>query len=156
MKYLYKENGKYIFEKSVILNCDIKELFSFHLDTNNLPLISPPFPKVKLKFMSDNPLVVNSKIVVNISFFLFSLNWTILIKEIVEPELVVDCQDKGIFEYWCHSHIFENYKGHVKMIDKVEFLPPYGMLGRLLLPFFFLQLIIMFNYRHKKTKNLFG
>ena len=36
------------FIKSSYINCDVKSLFDFHLDTNNLTFITPPDTRVEL------------------------------------------------------------------------------------------------------------
>ena len=146
---------KYIFEKSVAIKCNLKELFKFHLDTNNLPEISPPFPRAKVKKISEIPLQKGSTVIVSLNFFLFKTDWEILIEELEENKLIGDFQTKGIFDYWYHSHIFDLRGNQVIMTDKVEFIPPLGVLGRILIPLIQLQLFVMFNHRHKKTKLIF-
>lgn len=146
---------KYELIQSVELETEIGEIFKFHLDTNNLPEISPSFPKASVKSISDVPLKQDSTVTVTLNFILFKTDWEILIEKVIENELIVDLQKKGLFEYWSHSHIFESKNGKVIMTDKVEFIPPFGFLGRLSLPFIRLQLTQMFNYRHKKTKQIF-
>ena len=37
------------FEKTTLIDCSAKELFDFHLDTNNIKLITPKHTKVELK-----------------------------------------------------------------------------------------------------------
>lgn len=145
----------YTFEKSVEIKCDIDELFKFHLDTNNLPLISPPFPKAFIVKISDVPLKEGSQVIVSLNFIFSKSEWEILIEKVIQNKLIIDLQQKGIFEYWRHSHIFEPKGDRVLMSDKIEFIPPFGLLGKLSLPLIKLQLRLMFNYRHKKTKMIF-
>lgn len=148
-------NKKYAFQKSVSINCDLDELFKFHLDTNNLPKISPSFPKATIKQISDIPLKKGSNVTVLLNFLIFKTDWEIFIKEIEPNKLIGDYQTKGIFEYWYHSHIFDQEGNRVVMTDRVEFIPPLGLLGRLFIPLIKIQLKLMFNYRHKKTKAIF-
>lgn len=152
---MQNEKKKYLFQKSVTINSNNDVVFNFHLDTNNLPKISPSFPKASLKSISDMPLKKESTVTIELNFFLFKLDWEILIKELIPNKLIGDLQLKGIFEYWYHSHIFDVKGEQVIMTDKVEFIPPFGKFGKLLIPFIRLQLSIMFNYRHKKTKLFF-
>ncbi|WP_262363676.1 hypothetical protein [Aliarcobacter cryaerophilus] len=37
-----------IFEKITLIDCTAKDLFDFHLDTNNIKLITPKHTKVEL------------------------------------------------------------------------------------------------------------
>jgi ligand-binding SRPBCC domain-containing protein len=145
----------FLFEKSVFINCRIDELYNFHLDTNNLPKISPSFPKASIKKISEIPLREGSSLTVTLNFFLFKTDWEILIKKVEQNKFIGDLQVKGIFEYWYHSHIFESKGDGVIMTDKVEFIPPFGFIGKIFLPVIKIQLYTMFNYRHKKTKLIF-
>lgn len=146
---------KYEFIQSVEIEAELGELFQFHLDTNNLPKISPGFPKASIKSISDIPLKKGSSVTVTLNFIVFKTDWQILVDEVIENKLIVDLQMKGLFEYWSHSHIFEAKNDKVVMTDRVEFIPPFGIVGKLLLPFVQLQLKFMFKYRHRKTKQLF-
>ena len=143
---------KYHFEKSVRINCDINELFDFHRDVNNLSKISPGYVKTEIVELSDNPLKLNSKIVLKVKLIILSIYWHIRISELQKPHKIVDLQEKGIFKYWMHTHQFEGTGNGVVMTDKIEFIPPIGVIG---LPFVKLQLMQMFRYRHKKTKEIF-
>lgn len=147
---MQNEKKKYLFQKSVTINSNNDVVFNFHFDTNNLPKISPSFPKASLKSISDIPLKKDSTVTIELNFFLFKLDWEILIKKLEPNKLIGDFQQKGIFEYWYHSHIFDVKGEQVIMTDKVEFIPPFGIFGRLFLPLILLQLSMMFNYRHKK------
>jgi ligand-binding SRPBCC domain-containing protein len=134
-----KDKKKYIFQKSVDIKCGLEELFNFHLDTNNLPKISPSFPNASIKKISEVPLRKNSTVTVSLNFLLFRSDWEILIRELEANKLIGDLQ-KG---------------NEVKMTDKVEFIPPFGVLGMCLIPLIRFQLNMMFRYRHKKTKMIF-
>lgn len=143
------------FTKSVLINTEINKLFDFHTNPENLNKISPPFLKVKIKSISDIPLVKDSLIVLEVGNFGFVTEWKVQIKECQKPTLVKDLQLKGLFGFWEHSHIFEVAGDKVKMTDSIDFTPPFGFLGYFLCPFIFLGLNVMFSIRHKKTKELF-
>ncbi|MCF8412762.1 MAG: SRPBCC family protein [Melioribacteraceae bacterium] len=146
---------KYLFQKFIEIKAPQNEVFEFHRDTNNLPIISPPFPKAQILSMSEIPLIRGSEIVIQLNFLLFRQVWEITISEFEIPTMISDFQKRGLFEYWHHYHIFEPTEHGVKMIDKVEFTPPLGILGRIVNPLIFLQLELMFRYRHRKTKEYF-
>ncbi len=42
------------FEKTTLIDCSAKELFDFHLDTNNIKLITPKHTKVELLDYEDS------------------------------------------------------------------------------------------------------
>lgn len=146
---------KYTFEKSVLIKTEIGKLFQFHADTNNLALISPPGIKTEIELMSHTPLRRNSTVVLLLSKFGLKLRWKIRIAEYSFPGIIADSQEKGLFKYWLHYHIFENENGAVRMTDRIEFIPPFGILGLAAVPVMKFQLDKMFAYRHSKTKEIF-
>lgn len=133
----------------------MEDIFNFHCDTENLPKISPPGIKAEIVYMSERPLKLNSEIIIKLSKFLFHMDWIIHIKNYEYPKLISDYQEKGIFNYWHHYHIFEEADGKVKMTDRIHYIPPFGILGKLVNRIIRMQLNSMFNYRHKQTKILF-
>lgn len=143
------------FTKSVIIKTDINKLFEFHRDTNNLNLISPKFIKSEINYITDIPLIKGSEISLKVKMFVLYNEWIVKISECNPPYLIKDLQVKGLFKHWHHSHKFEETKQGIKMTDEIEFLPPFGFMGYLALPFIYFSLYLMFNYRHKKTKELF-
>ncbi len=143
------------FESSILIKTNIKKLFNFHRNTNNLKHITPSFIKVNVKNISHIPLKKDSFITLVISLFGLSTNWEVKITECVEPYLIKDLQMRGVFKYWLHHHIFEQQGSYVKMTDRIEYLPPFGYFGIITYPIFKLILNITFKYRHKKTKELF-
>ncbi len=141
--------------KSVDIKCDRGELFRFHLNTNNITVISPPFPVVSDIKMSSNPLAKGSTVNLTVSFILFKMKWFLEVSEVEGNSLVRDTQLKGPFKAWVHDHIFEDIPGGTRMTDEVRFIPPFGLLGLLALPFVYLQLHLMFSDRHRRTKKYF-
>lgn len=143
------------FRKSVTINVNKEKIFNFHLDTTNISVISPPFPKVLKVEMSEKPLKKGSKVSLEIDFLLFRQNWLIKISEVISGSLITDLQETGPFKFWEHNHRFTGEDGAVVMMDEIRFLPPFGIFGWLALPFVYLQLYLMFSDRHRRTKKYF-
>lgn len=143
------------FRKSVTINVNKEKIFNFHLDTTNISVISPPFPKVLKVEMSEKPLKKGSKVSLEIDFLLFRQNWLIKISEVISSSLITDLQETGPFKFWEHNHRFTGEDGAVVMMDEIRFLPPFGIFGWLALPFVYLQLYLMFSDRHRRTKKYF-
>jgi len=143
-------------EKSVLIDCQIEEIFDFHCDTNNLPLISPNYIKATI-IKIDKPVRLNSEIILQIlQYNLIKTNWHIRISDFEKNKIISDLQIKGPFKFWEHSHIFELIDGKVKMTDKIKYELPFGFIGKILNSLFFKKLIHnQFVFRHKKTKELF-
>lgn len=140
---------------SVLINVELEKIFNFHLDTTNISVISPPFPKVLKVEMSEKPLKKGSKVKLVIDFLLFKQIWLIDIAEVIPGSLITDLQEEGPFKFWEHNHQFTKKNGAVLMTDEIRFLPPFGIFGWLALPFVYLQLYLMFSDRHRRTKKYF-
>jgi len=146
---------KFKFEKSVVIKAGLRELFNFHLNTQNITIISSPFPVIEKIEMSSNPLKTDSTVSLLLNFLIFRQNWIMKISEVKPFEVVTDIQVKGPFKVWEHKHIFEGTKAGVKMTDNIIFSPPWGVIGLLTLPLLYLQLYLMFSDRHRRTRNFF-
>lgn len=146
---------KFKFEKSVFINAGLEELFNFHLNTQNITIISSPFPQIKKIDMSSNPLKTDSTVSLLLDFIIIKQTWEMKISEVKPYEVITDTQIKGLFKWWEHRHIFEATKGGVKMTDNIVFLPPWGVIGLLTLPLLYLQFYLMFSDRHRRTKKFF-
>lgn len=147
---------EYVFVKRLtIRNAEIDDLWLFHADTNNLPVISPPFPFVKLLEISDIPLKKGSRIKLIVNFIVFSSVWEIEIADAARPHFIADNQIKGIFRKFYHIHKFEKNAEGVVMTDHITYSPPLPFLTGLQNIFIIIQLNQMFRFRHKKTKEYF-
>ncbi|MBP7542450.1 MAG: hypothetical protein KA747_02475 [Ignavibacteriaceae bacterium] len=146
---------KFKFEKSVVIKAGLRELFNFHLNTQNITIISSPFPVIEKIEMSSNPLKTDSTVSLLLNFLIFRQNWIMKISEVKPFEVVTDIQVKGPFKVWEHKHIFEETNAGVKMTDNIIFSPPWGVIGLLTLPLLYLQLYLMFSDRHRRTRNFF-
>ena len=61
----------------------------------------------------------------------------------------------GPFGAWSHTHSFTAEAGGTRVDDRVEYEPPFGLIGKLIDPFVVRPaLAFMFNYRARKTREL--
>ncbi len=85
------------------------------------------------------------------------MNWVTEITHIKQNEYFIDEQRLGPYGFWQHQHHFEKIEGGIKMIDKLYYALPYGILGRLANSIFAKnELKKMFSYRTKKIEEIFG
>lgn len=141
------------FEKSIILNCTLQEVFDFHLDVNNLKRITPPDMKVILLnevIKVEQGTVLKIKSIKNF----IPTYWEVEIKKIDSPNLLVDYAIKSPFKYWEHSHIFTKRGNQVELKDVVIYKLPFGKLGKLFDFFIKKELEKMFEFRHQITKKI--
>lgn len=141
------------FIKSSYINCEIKSLFDFHLNTNNLTYITPPDTKVELLTKDFKPQVSQILKIKSIKYFI-PMTWEVRIEKIDEPNLLVDIALKSPFAFWEHKHIFIQHEKMCELKDVITFKMPFGILGKLLNGFVKKDLQKMFDFRHKVTKEI--
>ena len=97
-----------VFERSTEIAAPIEDVFAFHLDTRNVPLITPPAQQVT-EIEGSFPLVVGAIVDMKVrqSPVPTAQPWRIRIVAIEEPTLVVDeLIDNAAFDRFVHTHRF--------------------------------------------------
>ncbi|NVJ52966.1 MAG: SRPBCC family protein [Campylobacteraceae bacterium] len=141
------------YEKVSLINCEIKELFDFHLNMNNLKAITPDNIKITLldeNFTPKEGAVLKIKTVKNF----LPITWEVKIEKLESPDILVDLAIKSPFKYWKHSHVFTKRGNMCELKDIVEYELPFGKIGELFNFFIKKELDAMFTFRHNKTKKL--
>jgi ligand-binding SRPBCC domain-containing protein len=142
------------FEKSSLIHCQIEDLFAFHLDLNNLKIITPKDTKVTLLNEMFTPKEGDILRLHTVKNFI-PMIWEVKIDRIEFPHLLVDVALKSPFTFWKHSHIFtDRGDGVCELKDVVDYIATFGFLGRYLDAIVRQQLNTMFRYRHKRTKEI--
>ena len=141
------------FIKSSYINCDIKSLFDFHTNTNNLTKITPPDIKVELLTKDFKPKISQIMKIKSTKYFI-PMFWEVKIEKLDEPNLLVDVAMKSPFAFWEHKHIFIKHENMCELKDVITFKMPFGVLGSLLNGFVKKDLQGMFDFRHKITKEI--
>lgn len=141
------------FIKSSYINCDVKSLFDFHIDTNNLQKITPNDTKVQLLTKDFKP-IASQILKIKATKYFIPMNWEVKIEKIDEPNLLVDLALKSPFAFWEHKHIFIKHGNMSELKDVVTFKMPFGFIGKLLEVFVIKDLQKMFDFRHKITKEI--
>lgn len=149
-----------MFEKTVTLEfsteigVDTQTLFAFHVDTNNLPKITPPWIDVEVLSL-ELPLHKGSIIELDIRRFGITQRWKMMIAELIDPTLVCDKAVKSPFASFIHHHRFEAIeKSKSVMKDEIMFTLPLYPLSLIAVPFIKKDMKKMFDYRHQQTKRL--
>jgi ligand-binding SRPBCC domain-containing protein len=144
----------YTFYYESTINTTQEALFAFHLDSQNITKITPPSIKVDL-LDAPNPSHEGGVVKIKTTQFFIPLYWEVTIKTLQAPSLLVDEVIASPFSYWQHQHLFKNNpKGGVILKDKVTYLPPFGIFGKIASPMIKWQLKAMFSYRHQATKKI--
>jgi ligand-binding SRPBCC domain-containing protein len=87
----------------------------------------------------------------------FPMRWTSRITAYDPPRMFVDEQIRGPYRVWRHTHRFISVPGGTWIDDEVEYVLPFGLLGRLLhWAHVRRQLNNIFSYREKIIGDVFG
>jgi ligand-binding SRPBCC domain-containing protein len=141
------------FTQTSLINCTLEELFDFHLDTNNIKLITPSHTKVEL--IDYEEATFERKIIkLKTTRAWVPIDWIVKIEKYEYPNLMVDVALKSPFAFWEHQHIFTKKGSMCELKDVIKYKLPFGILGKLIAPFIKKDIANMFIYRHKQTKQI--
>lgn len=136
------------------INVNVSKLYNFHLDTNNLPLITPSDIDVNIvklpKQMKQNEIVI-----LDIKKFGLTNRWEVEIKELVENKLIKDYALKSPFKYFEHDHKFEYIDEQSSyLIDDIKIQLPLEPFSNIISNLIKKDISKMFTYRHSQTKKI--
>lgn len=162
----------------------IEQTFAFFADPRNLPPLMPSWQQARIDEMSLTPARVpfdaqtlktpaageGSLITISlrpVPLLPLRIRWVARINEVRWIDEVqrsasfTDVQLSGPFAYWRHRHALraESRNGEEVTLlhDEVHYLPPMGVVGRVLgRPFFEMQLRSVFRYREQQARRLIG
>ncbi len=143
------------FKSSYSIKTDIEKIFKFHLDPKNLRLVSKPNQNIRI-IECKTPLTKNSQVKIKFNIIPFvSIQWDLIIEDVIENELIIDLQTKGPFKHWRHKHHFNKlFDGTIILTDEIEY--DAGIIGKIFDPIIRWQLKRMFKFRYKIMETLFG
>ncbi|MBX3440832.1 MAG: SRPBCC family protein [Planctomyces sp.] len=117
-----------VFEDTLWLPCAPSSLYEFLLRPANVSRISDP--RLGLNMVSAPDVVsVGSRIVFQVQGFGIVQTLEHEIIAVEAPRLIIEEQVKGPMKAWRHEHHFEAEETGVRMVDRVIFEPPGGVLG---------------------------
>lgn len=141
------------FIQTSFINCTLEELFDFHLDTNNIKLITPSHTKVEL--IDYEEATFEGKIIkLKTTRAFVPIDWIVKIEKYEYPNLMVDVALKSPFAFWEHQHIFTKKGSMCELKDVIKYKLPFGILGKIIAPFIKKDIANMFAYRHTQTKKI--
>ncbi len=145
----------YQFEHTSLISATQKELFGFHTDTHNLPLITPGHTRVEIEYLQ-LPLNLNSRIELRVKRMGVAIRWKLHIDAYEPDALIVDVADESPFESFRHEHHFIAQDAHMTLLhDRVSFSLPLDPLSRIIAPLILWDLKQMFAFRHQATQDFF-
>ena len=148
----------HVFARSTEVAAPPEEVFAFHLDTRNAPLISPAaarFIEISGRFPVEEGTTVRLR--VRQPPVPFAQTWVVRIDEIVANRLVVDVAERSPFAHWRHEHRFAPLGEGTLMTDHIEYRLPGGPFGRLANRLLARRMLeAMFAERHARTREHFA
>jgi ligand-binding SRPBCC domain-containing protein len=117
-----------VFETTTLLPCPPSRVFEFLCRAANLAVVTPPEYHARLVEAPER-LQIGARIVLVMGRWGFSQRITSEVTALEENTLLVDEQRDGVFRKWIHTHRLEAIPEGTRMIDRIEFEPPGGMLG---------------------------
>ncbi len=137
-----------------MIRATLREVAAFHDDPVSLAAITPPPVRVTIQRF-DKPVRAGSRVIFRLSVGPFGVMWNGTIAEYVDQKYFRDVQNSGPFGAWSHMHSFVAEADGTRVIDRVEYEPPFGFIGKLLDPILVKpSLAYMFAYRSRKTREI--
>ncbi len=150
----------YVLKKEQQLPISLDEAWAFFSRPGNLQKITPEALSFNVLTPSEELESMYSGQIINYivkPLLGIPIKWTTEITHVFAPHYFVDEQRFGPYAFWHHKHFFvENERG-VLMTDLIHYLPPLGLIGRMVHPFIVRpKLEEIFNYRVTAVEQLFG
>lgn len=148
----------HLLEREITLNTDPETLWAFLSTPVNLNELTPP--ELHFKILSDVPdkMYNGLTILYEIEIPVFgNRRWLTEIKHIEEGNYFVDEQRVGPYKLWYHQHRIEASDNKTRMIDRVCYQLPFGVLGLLVHKLWVRKMLeTIFNYRASRLEERFG
>ena len=151
----------YVFEYTSNLKADPRRVFEFHLQPKNISRVNPWWVRV-VSLQSPEQIVAGAQIRLKVRSMGLPQTWEVTVQEVEDfsgtpgRAHILDVAQRGPFPFWRHLHEFwAAPDGTTGLVDRVEFLPPGGLVGVLLLPLIRKVFTEMFRVRHEATRKIF-
>jgi ligand-binding SRPBCC domain-containing protein len=151
----------YVFEHASNLKAEARKVFEFHLHPENLGKVNPSW--IRLISLNAPKLVsAGAQLRLKVSSLGLPQAWEVQVVSVEDfsgtpaKASITDEAIRGPFPFWRHLHEFwAAPNGSTGLVDRIEFLPPGGPAGVILLPVIRAMLKKMFEARHEATRRLF-
>lgn len=147
MKYFYNE---------FVVNSNIEKVWVFYTDLKHLEIISPSDIKLHL-IESTDKILKKGTVACFYGKIIISAQWCSRITFFEKYEYVDEMIQKGNkrppFRLWSHTHTFNEIDDRkTRVVDKIVFELPFGLVGKLLEFYIELKLLKIFKHREQATK----
>lgn len=141
------------FVKESIIGAAPERVFAFHELPDALERLTPEWESARV-IENAKSLRAGARAVVETRIFgVIPVRWVAEHTLYEPPRVFEDVQLSGPFRSWRHRHIVEPHAEGATLRDEIEYVPPFGFLGRALAPLLILpRLRRLFQYRHRVTR----
>lgn len=152
-----KHSGIYTLETEQVLPIPADEAWDFFSTPVNLARITPDHMGFRITSGEPGRMYPGQIISYRIGLLPgISSNWVTEITHVREGHYFVDEQRYGPYSMWHHEHHFEDHEQGTRMIDKVSYKIPFGLLGSLMHALLIKsQLKKIFTYRYAALERTF-
>lgn len=152
-------SGVFLLKQVQTVNANVDKLWKFISNPENLNKLTPNDLNFKV-LTKDLPGKAHNGMIIEYIIKLPLLGkkgWLTEIKSVIDGKQFVDEQRIGPYKMWYHRHVIEKIsKDKSLMIDEVHYIPPFGLLGKIVNRIFIRKkLKQIFGYREKKMKEIF-
>ena len=130
-------------------------VFDFFSRAENLEQITPPW--MRFRILTPAPIVMKPGATIAYSLRVrgIPLRWLTEIERWNPPFEFIDVQARGPYKFWRHTHRFSERNGGTLIADTVDYVLPFGLLGRLVHRFQVARdLGRIFDYRAQQVQAL--
>lgn len=141
------------------LKASMDDIWTFISSPENLSTITPAYMKFRITSKhKKNHMYAGMLISYKVTPVLnIPLNWVTEITHVKENSYFIDNQKSGPYKIWHHEHHIQAIDGGVKMIDKLSYQLPFGLLGSLVERLFVRKKIMdIFQFRNEKLNEIYG
>lgn len=146
----------YNLNREIILNTNVEKAWNFIKDPRNLDRITPN--NLQFQIVSSVPEEMFNGLLIEYLVkipIIGNQSWLTEIKHIREKHSFVDEQRVGPYTLWYHYHEIQPVEGGVKVIDRVTYKVPFGILGKIIHAVFIKKMLEeIFDYREKNLSTL--
>ena len=140
-----------------IIDRPITEVFDFFSRAENLSVVTPE--KLGFQILTPTPIKMDKGTIIDYTIRLMGLRvrWRSLITAYEHLYSFTDEQIKGPYSFWHHTHDFRQTNNGVEITDRVRYVVPFGLLGRIT-NWLWIQhdLKQIFEYRRSVINELFS
>jgi ligand-binding SRPBCC domain-containing protein len=116
-------------ERDQVLPAAPDQVFEFFADAHNLEAITPPWLNFRVVTAGPIEMGPGTLIEYRLRLHRFRINWVTRIESWLPGRGFEDCQVRGPYRLWHHTHSFEPCGGGTRVRDVVRYALPLGPLG---------------------------